>query len=71
MHDKLYNFLLKLPKKNLVHLMSESLGLMQQYNGRTKTYCIAEALGCKQNSDGSWTMITLKKAKENTDDCPL
>ena len=71
MHDKLYNFLLKLPKKNLVHLMSESLDLMQQYNGRTKTNCIAEALGCESNSDAWWTLPSLKKAKENTGDCPL
>ena len=71
MHDKLYDFLLKLPRKNLVHLMSESLDLMQQYNGRTKTYCISEALGCKLTIDGWWSAISLKKAKENTENCPL
>jgi len=63
-HDKLYNFLLKLPRKNLVHLMSESLDLMQQYNGRTKTFCIAQSLGCKLTKNGWWSTVSLKSKRE-------
>jgi len=69
LNEKLFNFLMKLPKRNLINLMSYSLDLMQHYNGRTKTYCIATALGCKQVDEHIYSLPTLKEAKERTEDC--
>ncbi len=69
MTDNLYAFLLKLPKENLIHTMWEALDLMQQYNGRSRVFCIATALGAKENpeKEGNWKIPKLKEAKENTD----
>ncbi len=47
MDEKLYNVLMKLPKKNIINLMWEALDAMQAYNGRTRTYCLLETLGAK------------------------
>ena len=41
--------LLKLPKQNLVNLMLSALDEMQVYNGRSKTECIATALGATED----------------------
>jgi len=70
MSDKLYELLLKLPKKNLVNLLWESLDEMQSYNGNTKTYCICKALGFKEKEENGriiFEEIDLSEMKKNTD----
>ena len=68
--ERLYEVLMKLPRKNLIHLMFDALDEMQTYNGRTKMCCICYAMGCKESDDGkSYTIPSLRKIKENTDSC--
>jgi hypothetical protein len=72
MNENLYDLLLKLPKKNLINLMWNALDEMKTYNGRNKTYCICEALGCKEEEkDGksTWVIPNMSEMKKNTDIC--
>ena len=49
------DYLLKnLPRENLINLMFDSLALMQQYNGRSRYYCVVECIGGKivEQDDG-------------------
>ena len=72
MNDKLYNKLLELPKKNLLHLMLEALGEMQAYNGRPIDKVIFLTMGGKLNDDETmWTMPSLKTIKANTENIGL
>ncbi len=61
--DNLYEHLMTLEKDVLIDIMAEALDFMQGYNGRTKTYCIMEAMGAEiiENDDGS---ITYKFGKK-------
>lgn len=71
MDDKLYELLMKLPRKNLISVMMQALDEMQAWNGRTRLHCICIALGCeeKMQNDGSqsYKVPSLKEIKENTD----
>lgn len=73
MDERLYELLLKLPRRNLVHIMWEALDLMQQYNGRSKMYCIAMAIGAKEDSkqDGKYSIPSAQKIKENSESMGL
>lgn len=71
MDHKLYNILLKLPRKNLIHLMWESLSEMQSYNGRSRTECIAIAMNADLNSNGKYSTPSLAKLKEITNNMGL
>lgn len=73
MDEKLYDYLLKLPRANLVHTMIEALDLMQQHNGRTRSFCILTAIGAKHktHAGGNWILPTITDAKKNTEQCPL
>jgi hypothetical protein len=71
MDDKLYEILLKIPRKNLIHIMVEALDLMEQFNGRTKTYCICEAMGLEEKEDGGWKLRSIKKVKDYTEEVPF
>jgi len=71
MHDKLYEFLEKLPRAHLINLLWHALDEMQAYNGRSRTWCIMEALGGEEVEEGKWKFPTLKKAKENTESMGL
>lgn len=74
MNDRLYEILMKLPRKNLIHCMLEALDEMQSWNGRTKTYCITKALGGEsvERDDGVYyKMPSLKKMREHTEHCPI
>ena len=48
--------------------MDDALDLMQQYNGRTKTFCICEAMGWKHtNSEHNRFLKTsIKSVKKYT-----
>ena len=71
MDDRLYNFLLKLPRANLVHLMWLTLDEMQHYNGQSRTSAIAKALYAKPEGEHGWKLPTIKKAKEITENLGL
>jgi len=70
MDDKLYDFLLKLPRANLIHLMWSALDEMQHYNGQPRTAAIVKALDAKELK-GGWKLPTLKKVRESTDNIGL
>ncbi len=40
----LYEYLLQLPALQLVEIMADALDLMNQYNGRTHTFCIVSSI---------------------------
>jgi len=42
--DNLYDYLLKLPKEEIIQIMADAIDLMQAYNGRTMTYCIMSSI---------------------------
>ena len=69
--DKLYEYILKLPKKNLLNLMLSAIDEMQSYNGRSVTGCIALAMDAKEKDEGKWTLPSLKELKKDTENCPL
>ena len=65
--ENVYQFLLKLPKKNLINIMGEALENMQTYNSRSIQECILLALGCKYNEvDNRCRIPSLKKVREMT-----
>ncbi len=74
MNDFIYERLLKLPRKNLINLMWESLDFMQQYNGRSKLECIMLSLGSEElyneKDQKIWNIPSIKKMKEVTDNFP-
>ena len=45
MNDKVYDLLMKLPKKNIINVMWTALDKMQSYSDNTRTSCILESLG--------------------------
>lgn len=49
--------LLDLDKDELIGVMYHALDLMEQYNGRSKQYCIMRALGYEQTDDGKFVKI--------------
>jgi hypothetical protein len=61
MDEKLYNFIMKLPKENIVNLMFMSLDEMQGYNGQSINECIFRSLGAEGGKK-----ISLREAKELT-----
>jgi hypothetical protein len=70
--DKLYEILIKLPRKNLVNIMWGALDEMQAYNGRSRQGCILEAMGAEKETSESGNFKyklpkTLTKIKRNTD----
>ncbi len=67
MDEKLYALLLKLPRETMIHLIWEALSLMQQYNGRSITYCIVMAMGAKEDpkKEGTYSIPSIKEIKEN------
>lgn len=70
MNEKLYDFLMELPKRNLINLMWEALDHMQAYNGRSRTACICMAMDCeeieKDNGRVTFKPPSIKQVKENT-----
>lgn len=66
MTESLCNFLMKLPRANLINLMLESLDNMQHYNGQSRMRVILEVLGAKEIEEGRWERPSLVKAKEAT-----
>lgn len=71
MNEKLYNFLLDLPKENLVHLMWAALDEMQSYNGKSRTKCILMAMGAEERDNGTWKLPELEEILENTKELGL
>ena len=75
MNDKLYEILLKLPRKNLIHLMWGALDEMQSYNGRSRQECIMQGMGAKekQKEDGTYKYVieSLAELKRNTENMGL
>lgn len=72
MNDKLYDLLLKLPKKNLLNLLWLALDVMQSYNGQSRTKAIVTAIGGEQKeAEGDlperYVVPSLAKIKEITD----
>lgn len=60
MSEKLYDFIMKLPKENIVNLMFMSLDEMQGYNWQSINECILKSLCIKGGK------ISLKEVKELT-----
>lgn len=52
--EKLYAWLLNQPKEKLLDGLLEAIDVMQQYNGRSMTYCIATAFNFKEIEEGRW-----------------
>ncbi len=71
MDDKIYDLLLKLPKKNLINLMWDALDEMQAYNGRSRQYCILSVIGAEEVNDGKWRIPKITAIKRNTDSMGL
>ena len=73
MNDKLYELLLKLPRKNLINLMWEALDEMQSYNGRSRFDCIMLAIEDateseeKDNGNISYKIKSLAELKRSTE----
>ena len=72
MDDKLYTYLMQLPKKNLINLMWAALDEMQYYNGYTREFCICSALGLEEITDENgeitgWKPSSIYQAKKNTE----
>ena len=67
----LIEFLEKLPRENLIHLMFQALDLMQAYNGITLKRAVVEAMGSEEIEEGKCKIPTLKQVKENTEGAPL
>ena len=65
MNEKLYNQIMKLPKRNIINLMWEALDEMQAYNGRSRQECILLAMGASP-IDSKWKLPTQRELKENT-----
>tara|TARA_Y100000310_G_C20626766_1_gene786368 strand:+ start:1305 stop:1526 length:222 start_codon:yes stop_codon:yes gene_type:complete len=72
---KLYDEIIKLPKKNILHLMLESLDHMQSYNGRTQQDCIMLCLEGKltegEKGEKRYWTYNPKKMRKLTEHCPL
>ncbi len=70
MNEKLYELLMKLPKKNLINIMWSALDEMQAYNGRTRMYCIMESIGADitEMEDGGYKYLppSISEIKKNT-----
>ena len=71
MNEKLYELLMKLPKKNLINIMWSALDEMQAYNGRTRMYCIMESIGADitELEDGRYKYLppSISEIKKNSD----
>lgn len=48
------NYLLSKSKDEIIDIFTESLDLMEQYNGRSKMYCICRAAGFKETAEGTF-----------------
>jgi hypothetical protein len=76
MNDKVYDLLLKLPRKNLIHLMWGALDIMEG-SCQTRQGCILESMGAEVSDNmktGGFKYRlppTLKEIKENTDSLGL
>jgi hypothetical protein len=69
--DKLYEILIKLPRKNLINIMWGALDEMQSYNGQSRQGCILEAMGAEKATSKSGSFKyklpkTLAEIKRNT-----
>ena len=72
MNDRLYDILIKLPKRNLINLLWSALDEMQSCNIRSRTQCIMEALGAKcldEDTQSKWELPNKAEMKRNTDVC--
>jgi hypothetical protein len=45
LHEKLEDYLMKKTKAELIEILSDSLDIMQGYNGRTPSECVILAVG--------------------------
>lgn len=51
LHPKVWEYLNKLDKEQIVEVMLEALEVMQGYNGNTINYCVVKALGGEYNEE--------------------
>lgn len=68
MTDKLFIYLMKLKKEDLLHVMWASLDIMEGYNGQTKTQAIMSAIGAEtveKDGEPQWKMPSIKEASGN------
>ena len=66
MNERLHDFLLQLPRENLINLMEMAVDEMQSYNGRTIDFCILTALEAKPLDETKWKFPTLAHARNLT-----
>lgn len=76
MDDRLYDLMLKLPKKNIIHLMLGAMDSMQGYNGQSMNTCIIEAMGAEGRQDEetgklSWKLPKVSVLRKRTEQQPL
>lgn len=64
MPDRLYQWLLKQTPERHIEILGEALDLMQQYNGRTRLYCVLTAAGFKENYNDETGKTTWAFPKE-------
>jgi hypothetical protein len=72
LNDKLYEILMKLPRRNLINIMWGALDEMQAYNGRSRQGCILEAMGAEiatsKNGSSKYKLPkSLTEIKRNTE----
>ena len=52
--ENLYNYLLTLPKQELLNIMLEALDEMKGFNGNSYIHCICTAAGFEETKQGVW-----------------
>lgn len=55
--DWLYEYLMMLPKDEVIEIMANALDRMQEYNGRTITYCVVSSISgttCEETDDAGY-----------------
>ena len=61
----LHEVMEKLTKDELISLVYTSLDNMQAYNGRTREWCILDAMGAVEaESEGAWKLPKLEDIKK-------
>jgi hypothetical protein len=60
----LHDWLLCQSKEKIVEIMFEALDLMQQYNGRSRRYCVCTAADLTPLKDGGWVIPKMTPAIE-------
>ncbi len=68
MNDLLFAYLMKFKKKELIQILWASVGVMEGYNGQSKTEAIMSAIGAEsveKDEQQQWKMPSIQEAAGN------